>query len=78
MEGTKQDIPGDCGGDGLPVGAIRIVFASDCKPCPDCGEPFCLVCGEHYADCGCPGPSNADELGLELVEVGGVLYGVKR
>ena len=26
------------------------------KPCPLCGEPFCLECWNHYEACSCPGP----------------------
>ena len=39
----------------------RVVFASDCLPCPDCGEPVCEKCQAHYADCECPGPHQDDE-----------------
>ena len=63
--------------DGRTVERVRIVFASDCQPCPDCGEPFCVVCQQHYADCQCPGPGNAEELGYNIVEENGVLYGVR-
>lgn len=33
-----------------------VVFAADCTPCSDCGEPVCPTCADHYADCACPGP----------------------
>ena len=39
----------------------QVVFASDCTPCPDCGEPVCPVCKTHYAECNCPGPTQDDE-----------------
>jgi hypothetical protein len=39
----------------------KVVCAADCKPCDMCGEPWCEECGEHYADCGCPGPTQ-DEM----------------
>jgi hypothetical protein len=55
----------------------RIVYASDLTKCEDCGEPFCLVHGEHYADCDCIGPSNAEDEGWSLERQGGALYGVR-
>jgi len=57
---------------------IRIVLAADCPPCPDCEEPWCEEHGEHYGDCACVGPSNADELGYDVVEKDGKLWGIKR
>lgn len=36
--------------------APPIVFASDCAPCSDCGEPWCSKHSLHYADCACVGP----------------------
>ena len=77
VEGAQQDLSGNRGRDGEPVERVRIVFASDCEPCPDCGEPVCLVCQQHYADCACLGPSNAADDGWELVEENGVLYGIR-
>ena len=38
-----------------------VVFASDCAPCSDCGEPVCPTCADHYADCACPGPDSEPE-----------------
>jgi hypothetical protein len=37
-----------------------VKYASDCVPCPDCGEPYCDECDEHYADCECIGPTMDD------------------
>lgn len=37
-----------------------IKFASECEECPDCGEPWCDECEEHYAECDCPGPDSDD------------------
>jgi hypothetical protein len=57
---------------------VPIVFAADLPVCPDCGEPWCRKHRLHYADCSCVGPSNAEELGYELVEdKNGKLWGVK-
>lgn len=39
----------------------RVVFASDCRACEDCGEPVCPVCEVHYSECECPGPTQDDE-----------------
>lgn len=47
---------------------IPIKFASDCIPCPDCGEPYCEECDEHYADCSCLGPSEAEDEGYIIHE----------
>ena len=38
-----------------------VVFASDCTPCSECGEPVCPVCDDHYAECACPGPHSEAE-----------------
>ena len=38
-----------------------VKFASDCSECPDCGEPWCDDCEEHYSDCSCPGPHSEPE-----------------
>lgn len=39
---------------------VRVVLAAECAPCSLCGEPLCEGCGEHYADCECPGPHQDD------------------
>ena len=54
---------------------IKIKFAADLPDCPDCGESWCPDCEQHFADCACPGPMNAEEEGYELIEIGGELYG---
>lgn len=56
---------------------VRIVHADDCKVCTCCGEPFCREHNQHYADCACVGPSNAEEEGYELVERAGRDWGRK-
>lgn len=50
----------------------KVIFADDCPPCDCCGEPVCPICSEHYADCGCPGPTQD---GIEYKEFNGHLYG---
>jgi hypothetical protein len=37
-----------------------------------------VVCQQHYADCACVGPGNADELGYDLMESNGIIYGIKK
>lgn len=55
-----------------------VVFAADCgcdldcNECEDCEELRCHVCGDRYADCPCPGPTQD---GIEYMEKGGILYG---
>lgn len=43
----------------------QVVFADDCQPCEQCGEPVCPHCEDHYSECACPGPHSE---GYELVE----------
>lgn len=47
-----------------------ITCAHDLRSCNLCGEMWCDICGDHYADCDCVGPHNADEHGLDVVEHG--------
>lgn len=56
---------------------IPIVLAADCPPCLDCKEPWCVKHQEHYGLCDCVGPANAEELGYDVVEEGGKLWGIK-
>lgn len=35
----------------------KVVYACDCPTCECCGEPVCVACDTHYADCDCPGPT---------------------
>jgi len=51
-------------------------MASDLPVCECCEEPWCFTHHQHYADCECVGPDNAEEQGLELREIYGRLYGV--
>lgn len=55
---------------------VPIVMASDLPECECCEEPWCPTHDQHYADCECVGPDNAEEQGLELREIDGKLYGV--
>ena len=50
----------------------KVVFADDMEDCPDCGEPYCLKCKAHYADCKCFGPTQDD---VEYREIKGVVFG---
>jgi hypothetical protein len=57
---------------------VRVVFAHELPGCDCCGEPWCPIHAEHYAECGCIGPSNAEDEGYELEEdVEGVLWAIK-
>lgn len=47
----------------------RIVFASELPECECCGEPWCPTHNEHYADCECVGPGNAEDEGWTLDEI---------
>jgi hypothetical protein len=38
---------------------------------------MCPNCQDHYADCPCVGPHNAEDEGYKLREEGGILYGIK-
>ncbi len=50
----------------------RVSFASDCGTDDD-GEPLqeCSLCGDSYADCECPGPTQDD---YEYTTIKGILY----
>ena len=65
------------GPDGKLMQRIRIVFAADLAECECCGEPFCDIHGEHFGDCECIGPCNAEDDGWELEERDGILYGIR-
>ena len=56
---------------------MRIVFANELPECECCGEPWCAVHVEHYADCDCVGPCNAEDEGWQLEERDGILYGIR-
>ena len=49
-----------------------ISFASDCGTDDD-GQPLeeCSLCGDSYADCECPGPTQDD---YEYTTIKGILY----
>jgi DNA (cytosine-5)-methyltransferase 1 len=67
-----DDAGGPHGRDRIWIAGRRmwseIQTADDCELCDCCDEPFCKHHGEHYSDCDCVGPHNADELGIRLVE----------
>ena len=50
----------------------RVVFADECDQCECCDDIICPNCGTHYADCGCPGPTQD---GIECLRVAGIDYG---
>jgi hypothetical protein len=54
-----------------PSGWKTVRCAMDMVECDDCGEPFCLVCDDHYADCECIGPTQDD---ATYKTVDGVLF----
>ena len=49
-----------------------VVMACECPACEMCGDPVCLICEMHYAECDCPGP-HQDDL-YEYKEEDGVLF----
>ena len=54
---------------------LPIVCAGDLPLCKCCGEePWCPKHKQHYADCPCIGPHNAEELGYRVVEIRGKLW----
>lgn len=78
VEDPVKDLSGNSRRNGRAMECVRIVFASDCKPCPDCGEPVCVGCNEHYAECECLGPDNAVEEGWQLAETeDGTVYAIR-
>jgi hypothetical protein len=58
----------------VPKGYRKIRFAADCKACPDCEEPWCDIHQQHYFECPCVGPDDAEERGYEITEINGTLY----
>ena len=50
----------------------KVRYAGDCGECEMCGEPWCELCEEHYADCECPGPHQDDV--MEYKAFDGVEY----
>lgn len=77
MEREIENIHGHCEGNGEAVERMRIVFASELPECECCGEPWCAIHMEHYTDCDCIGPSNAEDLGYKIEEINGILYATK-
>jgi hypothetical protein len=57
---------------------VPIVYAADLPLCECCEEPWCPLHDQHYADCACVGPSNAEELGYMIVEINGKDYGIRK
>lgn len=46
----------------------RVKYAWDCVECEMCGEPWCEICEEHYADCQCPGPHQDDVMEYRMID----------
>lgn len=46
-----------CGDIMPPAGYQEVVYAGQLHPCECCGEPWCELHQEHYADCKCFGPT---------------------
>ncbi len=76
MEDSINNIQGNCRSNGESVERIRIVFASDLQECDCCGEPWCAIHMEHFADCGCLGISNAEDEGYTIKEEDGILWAI--
>ena len=54
---------------------VRVVFASEYDPCPECGETWCPVHRMHYHECPCLGPNEAEDRGYTLFyDKDGALY----
>jgi hypothetical protein len=54
------------------MGFSKVVFADQCHPCDFCEDLICSVCGDHYSECDCIGPT---EDNVEYTEINGELYG---
>lgn len=59
LDDGDDDPFGETGDDFVPL--RRLKFASDCRPCPDCDEPWCDDCEAHYAECNCIGPHSEED-----------------
>lgn len=51
--------------------AEGVVFAHDCPPCKDCGEPWCNAHRAHYADCPCVGPTQEERIVVPALPASG-------
>lgn len=40
-------------------------YLAEVVPCEGCGERWCQKHNQHWADCSCPGPGEAEELDYE-------------
>lgn len=56
---------------------LPIVHADELPPCQFCGEPFCPLHDQHYWECPCVGPHDAEERGFEIVAENGKLWAIK-
>lgn len=78
LETPGKDLRRHSKSNGRTMERVPIVCASDLPLCECCDEPWCPTHNEHYADCACIGPHNADELGYDVIEQNGQLYGIHR
>lgn len=55
-----------------PLGWKQVSFAADCLGGDEdeCGDIY-SICGEEYAECDCPGPTQD---GYEYQEIDGIMY----
>ncbi len=77
MENQISDISRNSKRDGKTMERIRIIFADELPECECCGEPWCIVHMEHYAECDCIGPDNAEDKGYRLINEDGITYAIK-
>jgi hypothetical protein len=57
---------------------VPIIFAHELPLCECCDEPWCPKHQQHYADCTCLGPSNAEDEGYEMIKIRGKWWGIKK
>jgi hypothetical protein len=77
MEAPQQDVSGNRGCNGGAVERIRIVCADELPRCECCEEPWCPTHAEHYAECSCIGPHNAEDFDIEIIEEDSILWGIR-
>jgi DNA (cytosine-5)-methyltransferase 1 len=71
LDGAGPGAHPAAGRGGAPVAGL---FAPDTE-CDQCGEPWCDIHGEHYADCACVGWSQIEDADAERQRLEGVIEG---